>query len=162
MRNIFLDSSSKATTSNAGQHSWMNSTSSWRIRQHQAKVYRSYNRHSVLRRIPHTPQKVSITMNRPFQIKLSIALVAAFSLMTALHTAAQTPAARPPALAATFKDDFLIGTAIDFTANNPLTPEELEIIKHQFNQITPENSTTCARRSTGHFRRAVLSRSGWR
>ena len=39
-----------------------------------------------------------------------------------------------------YSDDFLIGTAIDFTDTSPLTPEELAIIKTHFNVITPENS----------------------
>jgi GH35 family endo-1,4-beta-xylanase len=43
-------------------------------------------------------------------------------------------------LCGTYRDDFLIGTAIDFTENNPLRPEELQIIKQNFDVVTPENS----------------------
>jgi GH35 family endo-1,4-beta-xylanase len=58
------------------------------------------------------------------------------------HAEAQTsmPAALQTSLCATFRDDFLIGTAIDFTQTSPLRPEELAIIKTHFNVITPENS----------------------
>jgi GH35 family endo-1,4-beta-xylanase len=60
----------------------------------------------------------------------------------AARTVAQTtpPANGPGSLCALYKDDFLIGTAIDFTDTSPLTPEELAIIKTHFNVITPENS----------------------
>jgi len=38
------------------------------------------------------------------------------------------------------KDLFLIGTALDFRRADEFTPSELELIKSQFNAITPENS----------------------
>jgi len=40
----------------------------------------------------------------------------------------------------TFKDMFLIGTALDFRSANEFNPAELDLIKSQFNVITPENS----------------------
>src|SRR5262245_14401869 len=62
--------------------------------------------------------------------------------LTGIHSAAQTspPSSQPASLAATYRNDFLIGVAIDFTEAAPLTPEELAIIKTQVNVITPENS----------------------
>ena len=58
------------------------------------------------------------------------------------RAAAQTPAptTQPVSLCATYRGDFLIGTAVDFTTTAPLTPVERDIIKTQFNVITPENS----------------------
>jgi GH35 family endo-1,4-beta-xylanase len=80
-------------------------------------------------------------------------MMAAFSLMFLYAVQAQPvgerptaqaliPAAAAPAtsLARLYKDDFLIGVAIDFHGIAPLTPQELSIIKSQFNVITPENS----------------------
>lgn len=51
---------------------------------------------------------------------------------------AQSPSV--PSLAERYKDDFLIGTAFDFIQNNPITEKEQELIRRQFNVITPENS----------------------
>src|SRR4051812_43050887 len=53
---------------------------------------------------------------------------------------AQTPASNGVSLAERYHEDFLIGVAVDFTEANPLTPEELGIIKTHFNVVTPENS----------------------
>ncbi|HTG75192.1 MAG TPA: endo-1,4-beta-xylanase, partial [Terriglobia bacterium] len=38
------------------------------------------------------------------------------------------------------KDIFLVGTALDFRTENEFSPTEIELIKSQFNAITPENS----------------------
>jgi GH35 family endo-1,4-beta-xylanase len=80
------------------------------------------------------------------QIRLFL-LTAAAVLMARVQLAAdrafaQTPPppSVPASLSAVYRDDFLIGTAIDFTQTSPLTPEELAIIKTQFNVVTPENS----------------------
>jgi GH35 family endo-1,4-beta-xylanase len=81
-------------------------------------------------------------------------IVAVVSLMTICCVKAQpvagptsapasmttAPAAPATSLAELYKNDFLIGVAIDFNDNTPLTPQELSIIKTQFNVITPENS----------------------
>jgi GH35 family endo-1,4-beta-xylanase len=45
-----------------------------------------------------------------------------------------------PSLKDAYKNDFLIGTALDFRNANEFNAAELEIIKTQFNVITPENS----------------------
>jgi endo-1,4-beta-xylanase len=45
-----------------------------------------------------------------------------------------------PSLKDTFKKMFLIGTALDFRSANEFNPAELDLIKSQFNVITPENS----------------------
>jgi GH35 family endo-1,4-beta-xylanase len=45
-----------------------------------------------------------------------------------------------PSLKDTFKEMFLIGTALDFRSANEFNPAELDLIKSQFNVITPENS----------------------
>jgi GH35 family endo-1,4-beta-xylanase len=50
--------------------------------------------------------------------------------------------ARPdtPSLKEAYKNAFLIGTALDFRTPNEFNSAELEIIKSQFNVLTPENS----------------------
>src|SRR5438128_5134723 len=53
---------------------------------------------------------------------------------------AQAAAAAVPSLKDACKDIFLIGTALDFRTPDELTPVELDLIKAQFNVITPENS----------------------
>jgi GH35 family endo-1,4-beta-xylanase len=45
-----------------------------------------------------------------------------------------------PSLKDACRDMFLIGTALDFRRANEFNPTELELIKSQFNAITPENS----------------------
>jgi GH35 family endo-1,4-beta-xylanase len=45
-----------------------------------------------------------------------------------------------PSLKDACKDLFLIGTALDFRSANEFSPIELDLIKSQFNAITPENS----------------------
>jgi GH35 family endo-1,4-beta-xylanase len=50
------------------------------------------------------------------------------------------PTSQPASLCGTFKDDFLIGTATDFTQNAPLQPADLTFIKANFDVMTPENS----------------------
>ena len=49
-------------------------------------------------------------------------------------------AAQTPSISEACKDMFLIGTALDFRTPNEFTPTELDLIKAQFNVITPENS----------------------
>jgi endo-1,4-beta-xylanase len=49
-------------------------------------------------------------------------------------------AAEIPSLRDACKDMFLIGTALDFRTPNEFTQAELDLIKSQFNVITPENS----------------------
>jgi GH35 family endo-1,4-beta-xylanase len=51
-----------------------------------------------------------------------------------------SPAGGSVSLAQLYRDDFLIGLAIDFTETNPPTAQEQAIIKTHFNVITPENS----------------------
>ena len=53
---------------------------------------------------------------------------------------ARRAAAGTPSLKDAFKDIFLIGTALDFRTANEFSPAELDLIKSQFNVITPENS----------------------
>jgi len=48
--------------------------------------------------------------------------------------------AETPSLKDAYKDDFLIGTALDFRTPEEFNDKELGIIKSQFNVITPENS----------------------
>src|SRR5262249_46032061 len=65
-----------------------------------------------------------------------VAVIAALaSRATAVRAAAAVPSMKDAC-----KDMFLIGTALDFRAANEFNPAELEIIKSQFNVITPENS----------------------
>ena len=52
----------------------------------------------------------------------------------------RSAAAGTPSLKDVFKDIFLIGTALDFRSANEFNPAELDLIKSQFNVITPENS----------------------
>src|SRR5579883_2937617 len=49
-------------------------------------------------------------------------------------------AAATPSLKDTFNGMFLIGTALDFRSANEFNAAELDLIKSQFNVITPENS----------------------
>jgi len=49
-------------------------------------------------------------------------------------------AVQTPSISEACKDMFLIGTALDFRTPNEFTPTELDLIKSQFNVITPENS----------------------
>jgi endo-1,4-beta-xylanase len=51
-----------------------------------------------------------------------------------------TPRQQAPSLKETYKNAFLIGTALDFRSADEFNSTELEIIKTQFNVITPENS----------------------
>jgi GH35 family endo-1,4-beta-xylanase len=48
--------------------------------------------------------------------------------------------ASTPSLKDACKDLFVIGTALDFRSANEFNPTELDLIKSQFNAITPENS----------------------
>src|SRR5688572_3237176 len=49
-------------------------------------------------------------------------------------------AAAIPSLKDACKGIFLIGTALDFRTANEFTAAELDLIKSQFNAMTPENS----------------------
>jgi GH35 family endo-1,4-beta-xylanase len=53
---------------------------------------------------------------------------------------ASTAAAAIPSLKDAFKDIFLIGAALDFRTANEFSAAELDLIKSQFNALTPENS----------------------
>ncbi|HUB27798.1 MAG TPA: endo-1,4-beta-xylanase [Tepidisphaeraceae bacterium] len=80
------------------------------------------------------------------------AAVLTFNLLSIDRAAAQSDASQSGAaqgsgqemgsasLCGAYHDDFLIGVAIDFTQINPLRPRELQIIKQNFNIVTPENS----------------------
>ena len=72
------------------------------------------------------------TLSRREFLGATAALAAA-----AVGVRAQT---RTPSLKEACKDLFLIGTALDFRRPDEFTPTELELIKSQFNAITPENS----------------------
>src|SRR5262245_15329346 len=58
-------------------------------------------------------------------------------LSTRLDAASQ---AKTPSLKEAYKNAFLIGTALDFRRPDEFNSTELEIIKSQFNVLTPENS----------------------
>ena len=60
--------------------------------------------------------------------------------MAALVSPGAARAAVIPSLKDACKDMFLIGTALDFRTANEFNAEELDLIKSQFNLITPENS----------------------
>jgi GH35 family endo-1,4-beta-xylanase len=66
--------------------------------------------------------------------------LAAIAAAAATGTGAPAAAAAVPSLKDTCRDIFLIGTALDFRTPNEFTPVELDLIKAQFNVITPENS----------------------
>jgi len=82
-------------------------------------------------------QEVNRTLSRR---EFLAAGAAAIASRLALHAAAG-----PPSLKDAFKDIFLIGTALDFRTANEFNPAELDLIKSQFNVITPENSMKPAR-----------------
>lgn len=66
--------------------------------------------------------------------------------IAAIATALTAPAselfaqASTPSLKDACKNLFVIGTALDFRSPNEFNPTELDLIKSQFNAITPENS----------------------
>jgi GH35 family endo-1,4-beta-xylanase len=66
--------------------------------------------------------------------------VAGTAATLASHAIAARVAAGTPSLKDVFEDIFLIGTALDFRTANEFSPAELDLIKSQFNVITPENS----------------------
>ena len=78
------------------------------------------------------PRSSSPISRRDF-LKTSAAAVA----LPAFHPFVQTPM---PSLKEACKDIFLIGTALDFRTPNEFSETELNLIKTQFNAITPENS----------------------
>ena len=78
-------------------------------------------------------QEVNRTLSRRDLLAAGAAAIAGPRL--ALHAAAGTPSLKDA-----FKDIFLIGTALDFRTANEFNPAELDLIKSQFNVITPENS----------------------
>src|SRR5262245_51170252 len=55
-------------------------------------------------------------------------------------TASASAAAGVPSLKDACKEIFRIGTALDFRTPNEFSAVELDLIKSQFNVITPENS----------------------
>lgn len=59
---------------------------------------------------------------------------------SAVQVSTGQPAQRIPALKDLYAKDYLLGTAFDFRTPQEFSPAELEIIKTQFNTITPENS----------------------
>ena len=69
---------------------------------------------------------------REFMTAIAAALAAPVSM-----TLAQTST---PSLKDACKSMFVIGTALDFRSANEFNPTELDLIKSQFNGITPENS----------------------
>jgi len=75
---------------------------------------------------------ISIRQPARFYIGLCLAMLMPF------HSTSDA-AGQPRSLGSTYKSDFLIGMAMDFTSNE-LTPTELELIKSNFNVVTPENS----------------------
>jgi len=66
--------------------------------------------------------------------------LAAGAATVAIPFAAARAAAASPSLKDSCKDLFVIGTALDFRTANEFTAAELDLIKSQFNAITPENS----------------------
>ena len=66
-----------------------------------------------------------------------IAAIAAALTAPASEVFAQ---ARAPSLKDACKNLFVIGTALDFRSPNEFNATELDLIKSQFNAITPENS----------------------
>ena len=79
--------------------------------------------------------------------KTLVSIVLIILTMTARNAVAQEPnqaigmdAKNTPRLKDIFAKDFPIGTAIDFRTPDEFSAKELEIIKSQFNIITPENS----------------------
>ena len=66
----------------------------------------------------------------------------ALPLLTTLAAPGLAQSAPRPAasLAATYRNDFLIGVATDFVPQSNLSADDIALIKSQFNVITPENS----------------------
>ena len=66
----------------------------------------------------------------------------ALPLLTTLAAPGLAQSAPRPAasLAATYRNDFLIGVATDFVSQSNLSADDITLIKSQFNVITPENS----------------------
>src|SRR5690348_3302248 len=78
-------------------------------------------------------QEVNRTVSRREFLAAGAAAIA--GSRSALSAAAATPSLKDA-----FKDIFLVGTALDFRTANEFNPAELDLIKSQFNVITPENS----------------------
>lgn len=66
--------------------------------------------------------------------------VAAITAALTTRAATAGAAAAPQPIKDACKDVFLIGTALDFRTPNEFSSAELDLIKSQFNVITPENS----------------------
>src|SRR3954454_10500041 len=62
------------------------------------------------------------------------------SFLAAAAAAVVSPAAGAPSLKDACRGAFLIGTALDFRMPDEFSVAELDLIKAQFNVITPENS----------------------
>jgi GH35 family endo-1,4-beta-xylanase len=69
---------------------------------------------------------------------IAAALAAAGALGLTPFAAGQVPENR--SLAEVYKNDFLIGMAIDFQSENSLSNDEDAVLKRHFNILTPENS----------------------
>src|SRR5262245_30444960 len=66
--------------------------------------------------------------------------VAAMAAALAGRASSARPQPGTPSLKDACRDIFLIGTALDFRTANEFSTADLELIKSQFNAITPENS----------------------
>jgi len=77
------------------------------------------------------------TISRRDFLAAAVAVGAAAAAPPAGALAAAAPG---PSLKDACSGMFLLGTALDFRTPNEFTPEELDLIKAQFNVITPENS----------------------
>src|SRR5207253_5150903 len=66
--------------------------------------------------------------------------ICTLTIVTIVTLASLQVRAETPSLKDAYKDDFLIGTALDFRSPSEFNEKELAIIKSQFNVITPENS----------------------
>src|SRR5690349_14102442 len=65
---------------------------------------------------------------------------AALGTTFAVHATRAPRAPGIPSLKEACKPMFLVGTALDFRPENEFSAAELDIIRSQFNVITPENS----------------------
>src|SRR5688572_23043034 len=82
---------------------------------------------------------MTIRRHTDFRISRRDFLTAGAVVLAAPSIAARA-AAETPSLKEAFKDIFLIGAALDFRMPNEFNAAELDLIKSQFNVITPENS----------------------
>src|SRR6187402_3484119 len=66
--------------------------------------------------------------------------LAAASVLLAARNLRATPQAAIPSMKDAYKNAFLIGAALDFRRPDEFNAAELDLIKSQFNVLTPENS----------------------